>query len=135
MQPTQIQIDKIIDDALQEDVGFADITSQATIDPDLQTRFSINTRQQMIVCGVDVAKRVFQRIDESILIEIKIDDGKEALKDDVLISGFGNAQNIMQAERVALNLLRQMCGVATYANMFVQKVIDTNVKILDTRKF
>lgn len=127
-------VDEIINNALVEDIGYADITSESIIKEDKQTSFKINAREQMIICGLNVAKRVFYLVDSEIQVKLHHNDGDKINEPSTVISGLGNAISIMKAERVALNLLRQMTGVATYASMFVAKTNGTKAKILDTRK-
>lgn len=130
------EIDRIIDMALVEDVGSGDVTSIITIQQGSQAKFCIRAREEMVVCGTEIAARVFTKLESKtgVTTEIITNDGKEAKAGDVLISGHGDARVIMSGERVALNLLRQMCGVATVTREFADKIKHTKAKLLDTRK-
>jgi nicotinate-nucleotide pyrophosphorylase (carboxylating) len=134
MQPDIREIDRIIQLSLAEDIGRGDITSIITIPNNIETEFVIRARESMVVCGVEVAMRVFKTVSNDINVASGCNDGDAVQPGDKIITGQGNAQVILAAERVALNLLRQMCGVATLTHKFVQEVKGTKVKILDTRK-
>lgn len=130
------EIERIIDIALIEDIGAGDVTSTITIPVGTNASFVIRAREEIVVCGCDIAALVFSKIESRGKVEttIKIQDGKIAKAGDVLIAGDGDARSIMAAERVALNLLRQMCGVATVTKQFVEQIKGTKAKLLDTRK-
>lgn len=134
MQPEHDAIDKIIRMALQEDIGKGDITSEITVPEDSPAEFVIRAREEMVACGGEIICRVFAIVDAEMKTKSHYKDGDRLKAGDVIISGSGNARAILAAERVALNLLRQMVGVATLAAKFVEKVKGTNAKILDTRK-
>lgn len=136
MYTDQNEIERIIGTALIEDIGGGDITSTITIPEGMQAKFTIRARENMVVCGVDIAALVFSKIESQGKVSTKIhmQDGKIAKAGDIFISGQGDARGIMAAERVALNLLRQMCGVATATKIFVDEIKDTKAKLLDTRK-
>ena len=134
MQLDIAKIDKIIENFLDEDVGRGDITSNSAIESDTEAEFIISAREEMIMCGFEIAKRTFHIVDSSIKVTSNIGEGKKTKAKDVMISGKGNARSILLAERVALNLLRQTCGVATTTAQFVEKTTGTNAKILDSRK-
>jgi nicotinate-nucleotide pyrophosphorylase (carboxylating) len=130
----QTEIDRIIKLALEEDIGSGDITSNITIPADKTAQFVLRAREEMVISGVDVACRVFQTVNADIKLNTRFKDGDLAKTGDDIISGSGNARAILAAERVALNLLRQMCGVATNTRKFVDSVAGTKAKIIDTRK-
>ncbi|MCE3232344.1 MAG: nicotinate-nucleotide pyrophosphorylase [Rickettsiaceae bacterium] len=134
MQLDNNQVDRIIKLALEEDIGKGDITSNITIPADKTAEFVIRTREPLIVCGIEVAKQVFWAVSGDIKLDSAYKDGDALKTSDIILSGKGNARAILAAERVALNLLRQMCGVATLTHKFVTAVSGTKAKILDTRK-
>lgn len=134
MQPNSQEVKRIINMALAEDIGKGDITSKITIPENQATEFVIRAREEMVVCGIEIAMQVFKTLSEEILLSSNFSDGDKIKAGDVILSGEGNAIKILEAERVALNLLRQMCGVATLANKFVEQTVGTKAKILDTRK-
>ena len=130
------EIERIVNNALIEDIGNGDITSTITIEEGSNAEFFIRAREEMVVCGVEIAALVFSKIQSAgkVAVDIKIKDGQIAKAGDVLLSGSGDARIIMAAERVALNLLRQMCGVATATKKFADIIKGTKAKLLDTRK-
>lgn len=134
MQLDNSQIDKFIHIFLNEDIGRGDITSISTIDEHAETEFFIRSREKMISCGANIAKRVFEIVSPDIKIDIKHQEGTRIKAGDIILTGQGNARAILAAERVALNLLRQTCGVATYVSKFVELTNGTKAKILDSRK-
>lgn len=134
MQPDIKELDRIIEMSLTEDIGRGDITSNITIPADMETEFFVRAREEMVICGLDVAYRIFDHFDDDVLLTSGFSDGDIAAAGDVIISGRGNALVVMAAERVMLNLLRHMCGVATLTKKFVDEVAGTKAKILDTRK-
>ena len=135
MQPELRDVDRIISEALNEDLGVGgDITSRLTIPQNATAKFSINARQPLIACGLFVAKRVFDYFEPRVALNFNVEEGQEVQAGEALISGEGNAQVILNAERVALNFLRQMCGVATGTHALMEKAAGTNAHILDTRK-
>lgn len=136
MQPKLSEIERIIQTALIEDIGEGDITSTLTIQEGSQAKFFIRAREEMLVCGAEFAAMVFSKVasKNSVTTEVTTRDGEIAKPNDVIISGYGDARAIMAGERTALNLLRQMCGVANKTREFVDKVSGLDAKILDTRK-
>lgn len=134
MQPDINEIDRIIKMSLSEDLGRGDITSNIIIAEDAETKFYIRAREELVLCGLDVICRVFEFVSEDIKVKTDKHEG-DLLKDgDVILQGEGSARAILAAERVALNLLRQMCGVSTLTRKFVEKIAGTEAKMLDTRK-
>lgn len=128
------EVDRIIVNALKEDVGHGDISTEITIPEATQARCEMNTRESCVVCGITVAKRVFTVMDESISVTAYVKDGERVQAPKVLLSAAGNAHSILKAERVALNLTQLMSGVATHTSRFVAAIEGTNATLLDTRK-
>ncbi|MDA9231410.1 carboxylating nicotinate-nucleotide diphosphorylase [Rickettsiales bacterium] len=130
------KINQIIDLAIAEDLGEdGDVTSNLTISQDDIINFQISNRQEIILCGVDFALLVFQKIDKNSEISLKkhFSDGEMLSKDDIIISGSGNARAIFAAERIALNLIQHLSGIATKTGKFVAQ-LRGDTQILDTRK-
>jgi nicotinate-nucleotide pyrophosphorylase (carboxylating) len=123
-----------IDAALQEDLGQGDITTQFFVPEQLQGAARIMAREKAIVAGVETAAGVFRRVDPAIQIEIVRADGVEVAPDDVVMQLGGLARSILTAERVALNFLQRLSGIATLTRQYVDAAANPNVKILDTRK-
>ncbi|GAB6269659.1 MAG: carboxylating nicotinate-nucleotide diphosphorylase [Smithella sp.] len=127
-------IKKIIKFALAEDIGTGDITTRATVSPTKKGRAIAVAKEDFIIAGIDVFAETFQLLDENTKIKKLINDGRRAKKGDVIAEVSGSLSNILQAERVALNLFQRMCGIATLTAKYVKAVRGTKVKILDTRK-
>lgn len=128
------QIDKAIDLALSEDTARGDITSEALIPPDLAGKAELLAMEKGILAGVDVAMRVFQRVDPSLVLDVFICDGKTIDTGDIIGSITGCVTGILKAERVALNFLQRLSGIATTTARYVEEISGLNARILDTRK-
>jgi nicotinate-nucleotide pyrophosphorylase (carboxylating) len=129
-----ITVDKIIKNALEEDLGWGDVTTDSTIPADAKISGVFIAKEQGVVCGIQVCKRVFELLDSTILFEIKLEDGQKVQKGDILAQISGSARNILKGERVSLNLLQRMSGIATAANKYAEAVRGTNARVVDTRK-
>jgi len=128
------QIRNIIEDALAEDIGTGDITTQATVSPKKKGRAQAIAKDDFIIAGLDVFEEVFKCLDKDIKVKKMIADGQQARKGAVIAEVAGSLFNILQAERVALNLFQRMSGIATLTSQYVEAVHGTKTKILDTRK-
>jgi len=133
-QLTDREIDTIIDIALNEDVGHGDITSESLIPPDLTGKATLLVKETGVLAGVDVAGRVFQRIDPSLKVEILLQDGTAVQPGDVAGTVSGSVSSILQAERVALNFLQRLSGIASLTTRYVAEIRGTGAEIYDTRK-
>ncbi len=129
-----IEIDRIIQNALQEDIGSGDITTAATIDPGTVIRAELVAKEDFTLAGIDVARRVFYRLDNEVAFESLSCDGHPVRRGEVFAWIKGDAATLLQGERVALNLLQRMCGIATLTSRFVEAVRGTDAAIVDTRK-
>ncbi|HPI38606.1 MAG TPA: carboxylating nicotinate-nucleotide diphosphorylase [Ignavibacteriaceae bacterium] len=127
-------VDRIILNALSEDIGNGDITTIATIKKEMTAAATLLIKQDGIIAGLSIAERVFNLVDKSLQFTRKIDDGSRVKYGDVAAVIVGNAASILTAERTALNFLQRMSGIATYADTFVDAVKHTKAKIIDTRK-
>ena len=126
-------IDKIIRSALSEDIGTGDVTSLAmgiALDADAE----IISKQEGVLSGVEVAKRVFELHDPELHVVCMKKDGDHLKKGDTILKISGEGRSILTAERTALNILGRMSGIATLTSKFVEKVKGTKCRILDTRK-
>ncbi len=128
------EIDHIIRNALQEDIGLGDVTTLATVDAEVQARAELVAKEDFVLSGIDVAGRVFTLLDPSISFEKLKQDGQAVRRGEVLAWIRGSASILLQGERVALNLLQRMSGVATMTARFVALVQGTRATIVDTRK-
>ncbi|HVU67394.1 MAG TPA: carboxylating nicotinate-nucleotide diphosphorylase [Ktedonobacteraceae bacterium] len=124
----------VIKQALEEDGAFADVTTLSTVAEDQQARASLVTRQAGIVAGLTVAALTFHTFDERLIIEPLVADGAFVERDTVLVRLRGSARSLLSAERVALNFLGHLSGIATQAAHCVRAVEGTHVRLLDTRK-
>jgi nicotinate-nucleotide pyrophosphorylase (carboxylating) len=120
--------------ALKEDIGEGDITTDFFVPETLHATGRIAARENAIVAGTGAAAEVFRQVDPSIDIQIIRPDGDEVVVGDVIIEVRGLAGSILKAERVALNFLQRLCGIATLTRQFVDAIGNHPAKILDTRK-
>ncbi len=121
--------------ALVEDLGRAgDITSQATIAPDVTATAELNAREDGVVAGLDLARAAFRLMDPSIRFEAFVKDGDRLSPGTVIAKVSGPARAVLSAERVALNFLMHLCGVATYTARFAEEIAHTRAKVCCTRK-
>ncbi|MGW8312798.1 MAG: carboxylating nicotinate-nucleotide diphosphorylase [Desulfuromonadales bacterium] len=127
-------LDPILRRALDEDIGTGDVTTLATIEPGTQASAELVAKDDFVLAGIDVARRVFQLLAEETAFEKLVSDGQAVRKGDVLAWIKGDAAVLLQAERVALNLLQRMSGIATMTAAFVRQVAGTEAVIVDTRK-
>lgn len=127
-------VDKIIKNALEEDLGWGDVTTDSTIPSSTKISGKFIAKQEGLVCGIEVCKRVFQILDSSIDFEILLEDGRKVKKGDIIANISGSARSILKGERVALNLLQRMSGIATTASKYAEAVKGTSAKVVDTRK-
>jgi nicotinate-nucleotide pyrophosphorylase (carboxylating) len=120
--------------ALKEDIGQGDITTDFFVPETLHATGRIIAREKAIVAGTGAAAEVFRRVDPSIDIQVIRRDGDEVIAGDLIIEVRGLARSILKAERVALNFLQRLCGIATLTRQFVDAIGNHPAKILDTRK-
>ncbi len=128
------EIDRIIRNALQEDIGSGDLTTLATIEKGTSARAELVAKEDFVLSGIDVAQRVFALLDSEIAFEKLQEDGFEVSRGQVIAWLKGDAALLLQGERVALNLLQRMSGVATLTARFVDAVKGTGATVVDTRK-
>ena len=127
-------IEDIVRLALAEDVGIGDITTFLVVDSEITARAEIMARQDMVVAGMEAAHRTFEQVDASIKFDRMVNDGDVIDSGVIMARVSGPAGSILTAERVALNFLMRLSGVATLTARFVGMVRAHNVKIVDTRK-
>jgi nicotinate-nucleotide pyrophosphorylase (carboxylating) len=123
-----------IDVAIQEDVGAGDVTSDFFVPANLCALARIVCREKAIIAGTETAAEVFRRIDPDLHIQVLRADGADVNAGDVIIEIHGLARSILKAERVVLNFLQRLSGIATLTRKFVDAAENDQVKILDTRK-
>src|SRR5947199_1876631 len=120
--------------ALKEDIGDGDVTTDFFVPETLHATGRIIVREKAVVAGTQAAAEVFRQVDPSTDIEISHSDADEVAAGDVIMEVRGLARSILKAERVALNFLQRLCGIATLTRQFVDAVGNHPTKILDTRK-
>ena len=127
-------IDELISLALKEDIGIGDITSLACIDSLHKGKGVFIAKQSGVLCGIHIAKRVFQMIDERVKFTLTKEDGASVKKGVVIAEARGNMHALLAGERLALNFLQRMSGIATLTSKYVEQTKGTRAVILDTRK-
>lgn len=130
----QFEVERIVRTALQEDIGLGDVTAAATVARDAVSRAELVAKEDFVLAGLDVAGAVFHHLDPEIRFEKIFIDGQQVKKGEVLAWLKGSSLMLLQAERVALNLLQRMSGIATLTARYVAAVEGTGAVIVDTRK-
>jgi nicotinate-nucleotide pyrophosphorylase (carboxylating) len=120
--------------ALQEDLGNGDVTTQFFVPKDLRALGRIVARERAVVAGTETAAEVFRRVDPELTVEILQPDGTALTGGETILEVRGPASSILTAERVALNFLQRLTGIATLTRQFVEAIGKSRAKILDTRK-
>ncbi|MBE7058421.1 MAG: carboxylating nicotinate-nucleotide diphosphorylase [Ruminococcaceae bacterium] len=128
------QIDKIVLNALEEDMPYGDVTTDNLIPEDDVTEAKFIAKADGIIAGMPVVSRVFELIDSRISIEIFKNDGDKVTKGDIIAILNGPTAGILKGERTALNLMQRLSGIATRTNVFTELVKDYKVSVADTRK-
>jgi nicotinate-nucleotide pyrophosphorylase (carboxylating) len=125
---------RFIEDAIVEDIGSGDHTSLATIPADALGRAKLLIKENGIIAGVDVALAIFNQFDCSLVAEVLITDGEHVQNGDIAFYVSGNQQSILKAERLVLNTMQRMSGIATTTFNIVKSLSQTHTQVLDTRK-
>ncbi len=128
------QVDSIIEVALAEDTSHGDPTSESLIPPGLKGEASLLAKARGRLAGGEVARQVFLKVDSSLNVEVLITEGAEIEPGDIIATVSGNVASILKAERVALNFLQRLSGIASQTAQYVAKTQGLAVKIVDTRK-
>jgi nicotinate-nucleotide pyrophosphorylase (carboxylating) len=128
------QVEQLIDRALAEDLGWGDVTTEALIPGDQRGGGAIVVKGKGILAGIDIAKRVFHRVDPELKVDISLKDGSRVEPGDVVARVEGRIASILKAERTALNFLQWLSGIASETNRYVEAVEGLPVRIMDTRK-
>ena len=134
LQSSEEQINHIIDLALAEDISHGDITSATLIPAELEGKASILIKATGVLAGGDVAKKVFLEVDESLKVEVLIKDGTKVKSGDNAVAITGRVISILKAERVVLNFLSKLSGIASETARYITETQGLNVRITDTRK-
>jgi len=129
------RIDKLIDDALAEDLHAGDLTTESTVEPTLRASAEAAARKSLVVCGGQVFAAVFRRVDPTVEVETLVADGEHVETGAILWKVHGPARSLLMAERTALNFVQRMSGIATLARRYVSALPQgSSTRIVDTRK-
>ena len=126
--------DRLIDLAFAEDIGDGDHTTLCCIPETAMGKSHLLIKEDGILAGVKVAKRVFARFDPEMKVEVLIGDGAHVRKGDIAMVVSGKVRSLLQTERLMLNIMQRMSGIATMTNKYVERLKGTNTHVLDTRK-
>jgi len=132
--PPKFIIKKLVEQALQEDLGHGDITVDSIVKPSQKLRAAVNSRSEGIVCGIDILKMVFELLDPEIRVEVFLNDGDKVIPGQNIATIGGSARAILTGERTALNFIQRMSAIATLTNKFQEGILPYKAKITDTRK-
>ena len=130
----QVYIDRLITTALEEDIHYVDVTTDNLRDGTHTSEAYYLAKDSGVLCGIDIAKRVFELVGGAFEMDIRIHDGEFVQKGDVIAVMTGSTKTLLKGERTALNLLQHMSGIATATRHCVDLVAGTKAKITDTRK-
>ncbi len=135
MDLPQTALSRIVRTALDEDLGRGDITTDACLDPGAQGQALIRARQSLVFCGFAVVREVFQQVDSDLVVVPRCAERHQLQAGQAGVDIYGRAASILEGERVALNFLQRMCGIATLARAFVDRLPpDSRTRVTDTRK-
>ena len=140
MDISQAEIDEVVRSALLEDLGAGDITTETLVPPDLQGTACIIAKAEGVLAGVEIARTVFRAVDLTLEFKPILADGSRLRvtdhsdENDLIAELSGSVASVLKGERVALNFLQHLSGIATETNRFVKEVADYDTVILDTRK-
>ena len=126
--------DKLIELAFAEDIGDGDHTTLCCIPDDAMGKSHLLIKEDGILAGVEVAKRVFAKFDPTLEVEVLLPDGSKVKKGDIAMVVTGKVRSLLQTERLMLNIMQRMSGIATTTNKYVRLLEGTNTRVLDTRK-
>lgn len=126
--------DKLIDLAFAEDIGDGDHTTLCCIPEDAMGRSKLLIKEDGVLAGVEVAKEVFRRFDPEMQVEVLMGDGTVVKKGDVAMVVTGKVRSLLQTERLMLNIMQRMSGIATMTSKYVERLKGTHTRVLDTRK-
>ncbi|MBS6444733.1 MAG: carboxylating nicotinate-nucleotide diphosphorylase [Ruminococcus sp.] len=134
MKLTKNYIDNIINTAIAEDINYLDVTTDYLIPEGHTSNAYYVAKDTGVLCGIEIAKRVFEIVGNDVDFDILIQDGTKVKKGDIIARMKGNTATLLKGERTALNILQHMSGIATATNKCVELVQGTNAQITDTRK-
>ena len=127
-------VDRLIDLSFAEDIGDGDHTTLCCIPEDAMGKSHLLIKEDGILAGVEIAKEVFRRFDPTMQVEVLMGDGSRVKKGDIAMIVTGRVRSLLQTERLMLNIMQRMSGIATMTNKYVKKLEGTKTRVLDTRK-
>lgn len=127
-------VDRLIDLSFAEDIGDGDHTTLCCIPEDAMGKSKLLIKEDGILAGVEIAKEVFHRFDPTMQVEVLMGDGTKVKKGDVAMIVTGKVRSLLQTERLMLNIMQRMSGIATMTSKFVERLEGTHTRVLDTRK-
>lgn len=134
MKLSQLYIDDIIKTALLEDINYMDVTTDNLLDDSHRSEAYYVAKDDGVLCGIEIAKRVFDLAGADVNFTVKIKDGEHVKKGDIIAEMTGSTRTLLKGERTALNILQHMSGIATATNKCAELVKGTNAMVTDTRK-
>ena len=134
MQTEAERIQEIIRAAIREDIGDGDHSSLLSVDAGQQGSSRLLVKEDGVIAGVEVALTVFREVDPTLQVEVMIPDGRPVRKGDVVLLVTGSVRSILAAERLVLNIMQRMSGIATTTQVYLQRIAGTSARLLDTRK-
>ena len=129
-----LDLEHIIEQAINEDIGDGDHTSLAVIPVNTLGKAQLKIKDNGILAGINVARKIFQKIDPSLEMTLFLQDGEKIRNDDIAFEVKGNVHSILSAERLVLNFMQRLSGIATETSRIVEQIAGLGTKILDTRK-
>lgn len=126
--------DKLIDIAIAEDIGDGDHSSLSCIPASAQGEVKLMMKDSGIIAGINIARKIYNRIDPNVVFTPYLSDGTPVKQGDMGFSANGKVHSLLQAERIVLNVMQRMSGIATQTNTYVKRIEGTKAKVLDTRK-
>ena len=134
MNKEQELIDRLIDLSFAEDIGDGDHTTLSCIPATAMGRSRLLIKEEGVLAGIDIAREVFRRFDPDLQVEVLIGDGAQVHPGDVAMIVSGRVQSLLQTERLMLNIMQRMSGIATMTRRYADRIADTHARVLDTRK-
>lgn len=134
MKLTSTYVDNIINTALAEDINYMDVTTDNLLSPEHTSSAYYIAKDSGVLCGIDIAKRVFELVGGNVDFETLIHDGEKVQKGDIIAKMKGSTVTLLKGERTALNILQHLSGIATATNKCAELIAGTNASITDTRK-
>lgn len=131
---TTLQVDQLILEALREDISSEDVTTNAVMREAVDGEVDLICKQDGVIAGLDVFKRVFELLDDKVRVEVYCKDGDEVKNKQLMGKVYGDIRVLLSGERVALNYLQRMSGIATYTHSVADLLKGSKTKLLDTRK-